>query len=159
MALSDYVTGLSAGYGILGALLGREKSGDGCRVETLLAAGNAILYRRDGCGLHANRCGSESHGQSEKRPRICLCVQGQAADSDSLLGAGKVLARSAQGGRPYGSRGIPIFKTRERQEQNYEALESNAGAGVFDQKPGRVAASGWKPTMSQSCLCTTWPKY
>jgi formyl-CoA transferase len=36
MALSDYVTGLSAGYGILGALLAREKSGAGCRVETSL---------------------------------------------------------------------------------------------------------------------------
>ena len=28
MAISDYVTGLSAGYGILGALLAREKSGE-----------------------------------------------------------------------------------------------------------------------------------
>lgn len=36
MAVSDYVTGLSAGYGILGALLGREKSGVGTRVETSL---------------------------------------------------------------------------------------------------------------------------
>src|SRR5262245_50402341 len=36
MAVSDYVTGLSAGYGILGALLSREKSGFGCRVETSL---------------------------------------------------------------------------------------------------------------------------
>jgi crotonobetainyl-CoA:carnitine CoA-transferase CaiB-like acyl-CoA transferase len=36
MALSDYVTGMSAGYGILGALLAREKCGAGCRVETSL---------------------------------------------------------------------------------------------------------------------------
>jgi crotonobetainyl-CoA:carnitine CoA-transferase CaiB-like acyl-CoA transferase len=36
MALSDYVTGMSAGYGVLGALLAREKSGQGCRVETSL---------------------------------------------------------------------------------------------------------------------------
>jgi crotonobetainyl-CoA:carnitine CoA-transferase CaiB-like acyl-CoA transferase len=36
MAISDYVTGLSAGYGILGALLARERSGVGCRVETSL---------------------------------------------------------------------------------------------------------------------------
>lgn len=36
MALSDYVTGMSGGYGILGALLAREKSGEGCRVETSL---------------------------------------------------------------------------------------------------------------------------
>lgn len=36
MAVSDYVTGLSAGYGILAALLAREKSGQGCRVATSL---------------------------------------------------------------------------------------------------------------------------
>jgi len=36
MAVSDYVTGLSAGYGILGALLARADSGAGCRVETSL---------------------------------------------------------------------------------------------------------------------------
>jgi crotonobetainyl-CoA:carnitine CoA-transferase CaiB-like acyl-CoA transferase len=36
MAISDYVTGLSAGYGILGALLARAGSGVGCRVETSL---------------------------------------------------------------------------------------------------------------------------
>jgi len=35
-ALSDYITGLSAGYGILAALLAREQSGAGCRVETSL---------------------------------------------------------------------------------------------------------------------------
>src|SRR5207244_716338 len=36
MAVSDYVTGLSAGYGILGALLARAQTGAGCRVETSL---------------------------------------------------------------------------------------------------------------------------
>lgn len=36
IALSDYVTGLSAGYGILGALLARQKGGEGSRVETSL---------------------------------------------------------------------------------------------------------------------------
>ncbi|HWO43011.1 MAG TPA: CaiB/BaiF CoA-transferase family protein [Candidatus Eisenbacteria bacterium] len=36
VALSDYVTGLSAAYGILGALLGRERTGAGGKVETSL---------------------------------------------------------------------------------------------------------------------------
>jgi crotonobetainyl-CoA:carnitine CoA-transferase CaiB-like acyl-CoA transferase len=36
MAISDYVTGLSAAYGILGALLARAHMGAGCRVETSL---------------------------------------------------------------------------------------------------------------------------
>ena len=36
MALADYVTGLSAAYGILGALLAREHSGAGCRIATSL---------------------------------------------------------------------------------------------------------------------------
>jgi crotonobetainyl-CoA:carnitine CoA-transferase CaiB-like acyl-CoA transferase len=36
VALSDYVTGLSAGYGILGGLMARQQSGQGSRVETSL---------------------------------------------------------------------------------------------------------------------------
>lgn len=36
VALSDYVTGLSAAYGILGSLMAREKTGSGLRVETSL---------------------------------------------------------------------------------------------------------------------------
>jgi crotonobetainyl-CoA:carnitine CoA-transferase CaiB-like acyl-CoA transferase len=36
MAVSDYVTGLSAGFGILGALLARQQSGVGCRLDTSL---------------------------------------------------------------------------------------------------------------------------
>ncbi|HWP59110.1 MAG TPA: CoA transferase [Candidatus Acidoferrales bacterium] len=36
IALSDYVTGISAAYGILGALMARQKSGKGCRLETSL---------------------------------------------------------------------------------------------------------------------------
>lgn len=36
IALSDYVTGLSAAYGILGALMARQKSGEGSKVETSL---------------------------------------------------------------------------------------------------------------------------
>lgn len=36
IALSDYTTGFSAGYGILGALLARQKTREGCKVETSL---------------------------------------------------------------------------------------------------------------------------
>lgn len=36
IALSDYITGLSAGYGILGALLQRQNRGEGLKVETSL---------------------------------------------------------------------------------------------------------------------------
>jgi len=36
IALSDYTTGLAAGYGILGALLARQRSGEGSKVETSL---------------------------------------------------------------------------------------------------------------------------
>ncbi|HEV8342938.1 MAG TPA: CaiB/BaiF CoA-transferase family protein [Candidatus Binatia bacterium] len=36
IALSDYTTGLSAGYGILGALMGRQRTGEGSKVETSL---------------------------------------------------------------------------------------------------------------------------
>ncbi len=36
VALSDYITGFSAAYGILGGLLARQTSGQGLKVETSL---------------------------------------------------------------------------------------------------------------------------
>lgn len=43
IALSDYITGLSAAYGILAALLSREKTGKGSRIDTSLAQATLSL--------------------------------------------------------------------------------------------------------------------
>jgi crotonobetainyl-CoA:carnitine CoA-transferase CaiB-like acyl-CoA transferase len=50
IALSDYTTGLSAAYGILGALLAREKTGTGARVETSLLQATLSFIGETGAG-------------------------------------------------------------------------------------------------------------
>jgi crotonobetainyl-CoA:carnitine CoA-transferase CaiB-like acyl-CoA transferase len=130
MAVSDYVTGLSAGYGILGALLGREKSGDGCRVETSLLQATlsfigetAAGYLRT--GLVPNRMARVKNAHAfafvckDKLPIAIHCSVPEKFWLALLKAADRVdLAED------------PRFKTRNARRQNYEALESTL-APVF----------------------------
>jgi crotonobetainyl-CoA:carnitine CoA-transferase CaiB-like acyl-CoA transferase len=130
MAVSDYVTGLSAGYGILGALLGREKSGDGCRVETSLLQATlsfigetAAGYMRT--GLVPNRMARVKNAHAfafvckDKLPIAIHCSVPEKFWLALLKAADRMnLAED------------PRFKTRDSRRQNYEALES-ALAPVF----------------------------
>jgi crotonobetainyl-CoA:carnitine CoA-transferase CaiB-like acyl-CoA transferase len=130
MAVSDYVTGLSAGYGILGALLGREKSGDGCRVETSLLQATlsfigetAAGYLRT--GLVPNRMARVKNAHAfafvckDKLPIAIHCSVPEKFWLALLRAADRVdLAED------------PRFKTRDARRQNYEALESTL-APVF----------------------------
>jgi crotonobetainyl-CoA:carnitine CoA-transferase CaiB-like acyl-CoA transferase len=130
MAVSDYVTGLSAGYGILGALLGRERSGEGCRVETSLLQATlsfigetAAGYMRT--GLVPNRMARVKNAHAfafvckDKLPIAIHCSVPEKFWLALLKAAGRVdLAED------------PRFKTRDARRQNYEALESTL-APVF----------------------------
>jgi crotonobetainyl-CoA:carnitine CoA-transferase CaiB-like acyl-CoA transferase len=130
MAVSDYVTGLSAGYGILGALLGREQSGEGCRVETSLLQATlsfigetAAGYMRT--GLVPNRMARVKNAHAfafvckDKLPIAIHCSVPEKFWLALLKAAGRVdLAED------------PRFKTRDARRQNYEALESTL-APVF----------------------------
>jgi crotonobetainyl-CoA:carnitine CoA-transferase CaiB-like acyl-CoA transferase len=130
MAVSDYVTGLSAGYGILGALLGRERSGEGCRVETSLLQATlsfigetAAGYMRT--GLVPNRMARVKNAHAfafvckDKLPIAIHCSVPEKFWLALLKAAGRVdLAEN------------PRFKTRDARRQNYEALESTL-APVF----------------------------
>jgi crotonobetainyl-CoA:carnitine CoA-transferase CaiB-like acyl-CoA transferase len=124
MAVSDYVTGLSAGYGILGALLGREQSGEGCRVETSLLQATlsfigetAAGYMRT--GLVPNRMARVKNAHAfalvckDKLPIAIHCSVPEKFWLALLKAADRVdLADD------------PRFKTRDARRQNYEALES-----------------------------------
>jgi crotonobetainyl-CoA:carnitine CoA-transferase CaiB-like acyl-CoA transferase len=130
MAVSDYVTGLSAGYGILGALLGREKSGDGCRVETSLLQATlsfigetAAGYMRT--GLVPNRMARVKNAHAfafvckDKLPIAIHCSVPEKFWLALLKAADRIdLVED------------PRFKTRDTRRQNYEALESTL-APVF----------------------------
>jgi crotonobetainyl-CoA:carnitine CoA-transferase CaiB-like acyl-CoA transferase len=128
MAVSDYVTGLSAGYGILGALLGRERSGEGCRVETSLLQATlsfigetAAGYMRT--GLVPDRMARVKNAHAfafvckDKLPIAIHCSVPEKFWLALLKAAGRVdLAED------------PRFKTRDARRQNYEALESTLAA-------------------------------
>ncbi len=53
VALSDYVTGLSAAYGILGGLLARQTSGQGLKVETSLLQATLSFIGETAAGYFA----------------------------------------------------------------------------------------------------------
>jgi crotonobetainyl-CoA:carnitine CoA-transferase CaiB-like acyl-CoA transferase len=130
MAVSDYVTGLSAGYGILGALLGREKSGDGSRVETSLLQATlsfigetAAGYMRT--GLVPNRMARVKNAHAfafvckDKLPIAIHCSVPEKFWL-ALLKAADRMDLAAD----------PRFKTRDTRRQNYQALETTL-APVF----------------------------
>jgi len=130
MAVSDYVTGLSAGYGILGALLGREKSGDGCRVETSLLQATlsfigetAAGYMRTGAVPNRMARVKNAHAFAfvckDKLPIAIHCSVPEKFWLALLKAADRMdLAEDQR------------FKTREARRQHYEALETTL-APVF----------------------------
>jgi len=133
MALSDYVTGLSAGYGILGALLGREQSGNGCRVETSLLQATlsfigetAAGYLRTGAVPNRMARVKNAHAFAfvckDNLPLAIHC----SVPEKFWLGLLKAIDRMdiAADDR---------FKTRDGRRQNYEALKQEL-APVFATK-------------------------
>jgi crotonobetainyl-CoA:carnitine CoA-transferase CaiB-like acyl-CoA transferase len=133
MAVSDYVTGLSAGYGILGALLAREKSGQGCRVETSLLQATlsfigetAAGYLRT--GVVPNRMARVKNAHAfafvckDGLPLVIHCSVPEKFWLALLKACGRIdLAADER------------FKTRQARRQNYQALEQ-ALAGTFQTK-------------------------
>ena len=123
MAVSDYVTGLSASYGILGALLAREKSGEGCRVETSLLQATLSFIGETAAGYMRtgnvpNRMARVKNAHAFAfvcKDRLPLAIHCSVPEKfwQALLTA---LDRSDLGNDPR-------FKTRDSRRQNYEALE------------------------------------
>jgi crotonobetainyl-CoA:carnitine CoA-transferase CaiB-like acyl-CoA transferase len=133
MAVSDYVTGLSAGYGILGALLAREKTGAGTRVETSLLQATlsfigetAAGYLRT--GVVPNRMARVKNAHAfafvcnDKLPIAIHCSVPEKFWLALLKAVDKMDIASDD-----------RFKTRDRRRQNYEALEQEL-APVFATK-------------------------
>lgn len=125
MAVSDYVTGLSAAYGILGALLAREKSGAGCRVETSLLQATLSFIGETAAGFLRtgnvpNRIARVKNAHAfafvckDGRPLAIHCSVPEKFWLALLKAAGRMdLAAEER------------FKNREARRQNYEALEQS----------------------------------
>ena len=123
MAISDYVTGLSAAYGILGALLAREKSGEGCRIETSLLQATlsfigetAAGYLRTGIVPNRSARVKNAHAFAfVTKDKLALAIHCSVPEKFWLA-----LLKSA--GRDDLAKG-PRFKDRDSRRENYAALE------------------------------------
>jgi formyl-CoA transferase len=124
MAVSDYVTGLSAAYGILGALWAREKSGEGCRVETSLLQATlsfigetAAGYLRTGQVPHRMARVKNAHAFAfvckDGRPLAIHCSVPEKFWLALLKATGRTDIAADE-----------RFKERGKRRQNYEALEA-----------------------------------
>ncbi len=122
IALSDYVTGLSAGYGILGALLNRSRTGSGTRVETSLLQATLAFIGESAAGYMKtgeipDRMARVRNAQAfafltkDKLPFVIHC----SVPEKFWLGLLKALGRMnlAKDQR---------FKTRDGRRKNYEEL-------------------------------------
>lgn len=123
IALSDYVTGLSAGYGILGALFARQKSGAGVKVETSLLQSTlafigetAAGYLRSGEVPNRNARVKNAHAfaflAKDKLPLVVHCSVPEKFWMAFLTAIGNTdLAKDQR------------FKTRDSRRKNFSALE------------------------------------
>jgi crotonobetainyl-CoA:carnitine CoA-transferase CaiB-like acyl-CoA transferase len=123
MAVSDYVTGLSAGYGILGALLARQQSGMGCRVETSLLQATLSFIGETAAGyLRTGNVPNRMARVKNAHAFAFVCKDGKPLAIHCSVPEKFWLALLKAAER------MDIacderFKTREARRQNYDALE------------------------------------
>jgi formyl-CoA transferase len=127
MALSDYITGMSAAYGIFGALLARGQSGEGCRMETSLLQAtlsfigeSAAGYLRTGTVPNRMARVKNAHAFAficrDELPLVIHCSVPEKFWLALLQATGRMdLAAD------------PRFATRDARRQNYQCLEEALG--------------------------------
>ncbi len=130
IALSDYTTGFSAGYGILGALLARGKTGEGCKVETSLLQATLSFIGETAAGYLRtgevpNRLARVKNAHAfaflaqDGLPLVIHCSVPEKFWLSFLKAADRMdLAQD------------PRFDTRDHRRKNYTALEKEL-AGTF----------------------------
>lgn len=134
VAVSDYVTGLSAAYGILGALMAREKSGAGCRVETSLLQATLSFIGETAAGyLRTGNVPNRMARVKNAHAFAFVCKDGRPLAIHcsvpekfwlALLNAAKRMDIAAD----------ERFKHRDARRQNYGALAETL-APTFKEKP------------------------
>jgi len=123
MALSDYVTGLSAGYGILAALMARVNSGIGCRVETSLLQATLSFIGETAAGyLRTGNVPNRMARVKNAHAFALVCQDGKPLAIHCSVPEKFWLALLKASERM----DIAVderFKTREARRQHYQALE------------------------------------
>jgi crotonobetainyl-CoA:carnitine CoA-transferase CaiB-like acyl-CoA transferase len=128
MALSDYVTGLSAAYGILGALMARERAGTGCRVETSLLQATTSFIGETAAGyLRTGNVPDRMARVKNAHAFAFVCKDGRplaihcSVPEKFWLGLLKAANRMDVAADPR-------FSHRDARRRNYETLEETLAA-------------------------------
>jgi len=133
MAVSDYVTGLSAAYGILGALMAREKTGAGCRVETSLLQATLSFIGETAAGyLHTGNVPNRMARVKNAHAFAFVCQDGRPLAIHCSVPE-KFWLAFLRAAKRMDIVADERFKHREARRQNYEALEQ-ALAPTFKEK-------------------------
>ena len=123
MAVSDYVTGLSAGYGILAALMARVNSGTGCRVETSLLQATLSFIGETAAGyLRTGNVPNRMARVKNAHAFALVCQDGKPLAIHCSVPEKFWLALLKAAER-MDIAGDERFKTRDARRQHYEALE------------------------------------
>jgi len=123
MAVSDYVTGLSAGYGILAALLARANSGVGCRVETSLLQATLSFIGETAAGyLRTGNVPNRMARVKNAHAFALVCQDGKPLAIHCSVPEKFWLALLKAAER-MDIASDERFKTRDLRRQNYQALE------------------------------------
>src|SRR6266404_2409211 len=123
MAVSDYVTGLSAAYGILGALLARQNSGAGCRLETSLLQATLSFIGETAAGyLRTGNVPNRMARVKNAHAFAFVCKDGLPLAIHCSVPEKFWLALLKSADR-MDIAADERFKSREARRQNYEALE------------------------------------
>jgi crotonobetainyl-CoA:carnitine CoA-transferase CaiB-like acyl-CoA transferase len=124
MAVSDYVTGLSAGYGILGALLGREQSGEGCRVETSLLQATLSFIGETAAGYMRTGLVPDRMARVKNAHAFAFVCKDRLPIAIHCSVPEKFWLALLEAAERVDLADDPRFKTRDSRRENYEALES-----------------------------------
>ncbi len=123
MAVSDYVTGLSAGYGILAALLARTNSGAGCRVETSLLQATLSFIGETAAGyLRTGNVPNRMARVKNAHAFAVVCQDGKPLAIHCSVPE-KFWLALLQAVERMDVAADERFKTRDGRRQNYQALE------------------------------------
>ena len=123
MAVSDYVTGLSAGYGILAALLARTNSGAGCRVETSLLQATLSFIGETAAGyLRTGNVPNRMARVKNAHAFAVVCQDGKPLAIHCSVPE-KFWLALLQALERMDVAADERFKTRDGRRQNYQALE------------------------------------
>ena len=123
MAVSDYVNGLSAAYGILAALLARANSGVGCRIETSLLQATLSFIGETAAGFLRTGNVPNRMARVKNAHAFALLCQDSKPLAIHCSVPEKFWLALLQAAERMDIAVDERFKTRDGRRQNYQALE------------------------------------